>query len=123
MAANTLLTGAEGERVAMEWLRNNGYLIVERNWRSAPHEVDIIALSNDGAYHFVEVKTRHAGALTSPIEAMTRKKISNLVRAANHYIEAHSLQAEAWIDFMGVEVADDGSMTTEFIHDVANIHW
>ena len=121
--SKTLQTGPLGEEAAMEWLRNNGFLIVERNWRNPPHEIDLIAQSNDGGYHFVEVKTRQCGALTSPHEAITRKKISNLTKAANVYIESRAIDAEAWIDFIAVEVADDGSMTTEYIPDVANLHW
>lgn len=121
--ANTLRIGAEGEQAALEWLRQNGYLVAERNWRSAPHEIDIVAVTPDGHYHFVEVKTRHEGSLTAPVEAMTRKKINNLIKAANHYIELHSLDTEAWIDFMAVTAHNDGSYSTEFIPDVANLHW
>ena len=106
--SKTLQTGALGEEAAMEWLRNNGFLIVERNWRNPPHEIDLIAQSHDGG---------------SPHEAITRKKISNLTKAANVYIESRAIDAEAWIDFIAVEVADDGSMTTEYIPDVANLHW
>ncbi|MBP3440355.1 MAG: YraN family protein [Tidjanibacter sp.] len=121
--ASTLHIGAEGEKAAMEWLRQNGFVIAERNWRSAPHEIDIVAVTPDGHYHFVEVKTRHEGSLTAPVEAMTRKKIANLTKAANHYIEMHSLDVEAWIDFIGVTAHDDGSHSVEFIPDVANPHW
>lgn len=121
--ADTLRIGAEGEKAALEWLRDNGYIVAERNWRSAPHEIDIVAVTSDGHYHFVEVKTRHEGSLTAPVEAMTRKKIANLTKAANHYIELHSLDTEAWIDFIGVTAHDDGSMSVEFTPDVANLHW
>ncbi len=121
--ANTLRIGAEGEKAALEWLRQNGYLIAERNWRSAPHELDIVATTSDGHYHFVEVKTRHAGGLTTPRDAMTRKKIGSLVKAANHYIASNSITAECWIDFIGVTAHDDGTMDVEFIPDVANQHW
>lgn len=121
--ANTLLIGKEGEEAAMQWLRSNGYLIVERNWRSAPHEIDIIATSPEGHYHFVEVKTRQAGSLTTPVEALTRRKMSYLVKAANHYIVQHQLDTEAWIDFIGVTINPDGTLSTEYIPDVANLHW
>lgn len=120
---DTLRIGAEGERAAMEWLRENGYLIVERNWRSSPHEIDIVAVTPDGHYHFVEVKTRHKGSLTTPTEAITRKKVAHLTKAANHYIELHKLTSEAWIDFIGVEMDDDGEMVVEFIPDIANLSW
>lgn len=121
--ADTLRIGAEGEKAAMEWLREHDFLIVERNWRTPPHEIDIVALSPDGNYHFVEVKTRHEGSLTAPIDAITRRKISHLIKAANHYIEIHAITTEAWIDFVGVVMYDDGTTKVEFIPDVTNIHW
>ena len=106
----------------MQWLRERGYLIVERNWRIGHYEIDILAQHYD-TLHFVEVKTRHEGSLTTPAEAMSRKKISNLLRAANHYIELNAITSEAWIDFAAVIVGDDGTMSVEFIPDVANLHW
>lgn len=120
---DTIRIGAEGERAAMEYLRDHSYLVVERNWRSHPHEIDIVTITPDGHYHFVEVKTRHEGSLTKPIEALTRKKITNLTKAVNHYVEMHAIEAEVWIDFIGVIVYDDGSVDAEFIPDVANPHW
>lgn len=120
---DTLRIGAEGEKAAMEWLRQHGHVVVERNWRLPPHEIDLITLTSDGHYHFVEVKTRHEGSLTTPEEAMTRKKISNLIKAANHYVEIHSIEAEVWLDFMAMVEYDDGSYTINYIPDVANPHW
>lgn len=107
----------------MEWLRENGHIVVERNWRTPPHEVDLITLTADGSYHFVEVKTRHEGSLTAPVEAMTRRKIQSLIKAANHYVEIHAIDAEVWVDFIGITTLSDGSASVEFIPNVANPHW
>ena len=46
--------GAAGEAFTVDWLRSNGFLIVERNWRYDHYEVDIIA-TRRGVMHFVEV--------------------------------------------------------------------
>ena len=64
-----LRIGAEGEKAAVEYLRARGYMIVGRNWRSGHHELDIIAITPDQCYHFVEVKTRREGALVSPADS------------------------------------------------------
>ena len=45
--------GAAGEAFTVDWLRSNGFLIVERNWRYDHYEVDIIA-TRRGVMHFVE---------------------------------------------------------------------
>lgn len=121
--ADTLRIGAEGERAAMEYLRDHNHLVVERNWRTPPHEIDIVTLTPEGHYHFVEVKTRHEGSLTTPAEALSRKKIANLIKAANHYVELHAITTEVWLDFMAVVECHDGSYQIEFIPDVANAHW
>ena len=122
--ANTLRIGAEGEKAATEYLRHTlGYTIAELNWRSGHHEVDIVAISPDGHYHFVEVKTRGEGFLTSPEEAITPRKISHLVCAVNHYVALHELTTEVWLDFIGVVMRDDEVVSINFIPDIANLHW
>ena len=122
--ANTLRIGAEGEKAATEYLRHTlGYTIAELNWRSGHHEVDIVAISPDGHYHFVEVKTRSEDYLTSPEEAITPRKISHLVHTVNHYVALHNLTTEVWIDFVGVVMRDDEVVSINFIPDIANLHW
>lgn len=76
--------GKWGEDVVVEYLVKGGYAIVERNWRSNHHEVDIIATQGD-MIAFVEVKTRRDKE-SNPLDAMTRAKIRNLVNAANAYL-------------------------------------
>ena len=122
--ANTLRIGAEGEKAATEYIRHTlGYTIAEQNWRSGHHEVDIIAISPDGHYHFVEVKTRGVGSLTTPEEAINSRKISHLVRSVNHYVALHEIQTEVWIDFIGVVMQDDEVVSLNFIPDISNLHW
>ena len=36
--------GEEGEEMAVQWLSENGYTILHRNWRHKQYEIDIIAL-------------------------------------------------------------------------------
>ncbi|MBP3383063.1 MAG: YraN family protein [Tidjanibacter sp.] len=122
--ANTLRIGAAGEKAATEYVRHTlGYTIAELNWRSGHHEVDIIAISSDGHYHFVEVKTRGVDYLVSPEEAITPRKINNLVRSVNHYVALHEIQTEVWIDFIGVVMQDDEVVSLNFIPDISNLHW
>lgn len=82
MARNT---GGAGEDYAAEWLLNQGYRIVARNYHSRYGEIDIIAES--GQYiMFVEVKTRERGSLVSPAEAVTRSKQSKILRTAEVFL-------------------------------------
>lgn len=119
-----LRIGAEGEKAAMEFLRARGYLVVDRNWRSGHHELDIVATTPDGNYHFVEVKTRKMDSLVGPTEAITPRKVRNLVAAANHFIQAHAIDTEAFIDLVAVEADPaSGEFAIELIPDIANCRW
>ena len=49
--------GDEYEKIAAAYLENNGYIILEKNYRCRNAEIDIIA-KNDSYICFVEVKDR-----------------------------------------------------------------
>ena len=70
--------GREGEALAANFLQQKGYEIVDRNWRYGPKEIDIVARDGDTMV-FVEVKTRSTLAFELPQEAVTKKKMKNLV--------------------------------------------
>lgn len=77
--------GRRGEDQAASWLEANGHTILERNWRSAHLEVDIISLDSRGL-HFVEVKTRRLPVEGLPQDSVGPEKRRNLVRAAGAYM-------------------------------------
>jgi len=81
-------TGTKGEEMAAEFLIQNGYKIVERNWRFKHWEVDIIA-SKGNCMHFFEIKTRTSDMYGYPEESISRKKMTNLRNAAEEYQYLH----------------------------------
>ena len=114
--------GAAGEQAAVDWLRANGFMIMERNWRSRRYEIDIIA-SRWGVVHIIEVKTRHAGSLTAPEDAITEHKFQSLRRAATAYIAQHRLQAELQFDLIAVESHADGTMNVRMVENAMQCNW
>lgn len=85
-----LLTGAWGEDLAAAYLRDKGYIILERDWHSQHRDIDIIAL--DGATTvFVEVKTRRNRDYGEPTDAINYQKRNNLRRAIQHYIHYRNI--------------------------------
>ncbi len=78
----------EGEAIAVAWLLEQGFEILERNWRHAHLEIDIIAIKEE-RLHFVEVKARWSSSFGHPEEAVTRKKFRSLKRAADEYLFHH----------------------------------
>ncbi len=99
---NTIEQGAQGELMAAEWLRANGFELLHRNWRDGRYELDIVACKLD-TIHFVEVKRRKAGSLTSPEAALTPAKFRSLMRAAQAYLAIHRIDLEPQFDLIAIE--------------------
>ncbi len=78
--------GRRGEALAAEFLVARGWIILERNWRDGPRELDLVA-HRDGVLAFVEVKTRSGGACGSPLEGITRRKRREVERAARAWLQ------------------------------------
>lgn len=95
------ITGARGEDIAAAYLSGLKYNILERNWRSGRLEIDIIARLNDQLV-VAEVKTRIAGFIEQPHEAVNKKKQGRLIRAANAYINRSSLNLDIRFDIITV---------------------
>lgn len=81
---NNIDKGTNGENVAAAYLLQNGYTIIDRNWRFKHWEIDIIA-SKENKLHFVEVKTRTSKKFGNPEEGVNEKKMSSLKKGAEEY--------------------------------------
>jgi putative endonuclease len=98
---NSKETGAAGEEIAANYLESKGYTILYRNWRYMKKELDLVAKFNNELI-IVEVKTRMAGSLISPIEAVNLKKQRFIITAANAFIEKHDVNLEVRFDIVTV---------------------
>ena len=76
--------GAEGERIAVRFLKKKGYKILQRNYRSKGGEIDIICYDH-GCIVFVEVKTRFSNAYGAPELAVNEAKRRQIIKTASHY--------------------------------------
>lgn len=93
--------GKLGEEIAVKYLTDKGYEILERNWRNRHKEIDIIA--KDGKYLvIVEVKTRQSNAYGEPDIAVTRQKQRLLISAANAYLFRNKLDLETRFDIISI---------------------
>ena len=84
--------GDIGEDYVCEYLRHNGYTILERNFTVRGGEIDIIA-SQGNRIAFVEVKTRKVGALTSGEAAITNTKKQRLIKTARVFLSRRNIKA------------------------------
>jgi len=98
---NNITLGKKGEDLAVEYLEEEGYQILERNWVFKNVEVDIIA-----KYHeflvIVEVKTRKGNSYGEPYTAVDHRKQRGLIFAAERYIFGHHLDLEVRFDIVSI---------------------
>lgn len=78
--------GTFGENAAAEYLEEKGYEILERNFKTPAGEIDIIALSPEDVYVFVEVKTRSSSKFGLACEAVDRRRQLRIMRTAQIYL-------------------------------------
>ena len=81
-------TGRTGEGLAVRYLEDLGYIIVERNYRMRIGEIDIIARDGE-CLVFVEVKTRRSSRFGSPFDAVDFRKQQQVSRVALAFITQH----------------------------------
>lgn len=92
--------GRFGEQVAAQFLERNGLTVVDRNWRCAAGEIDIVARDGDDVV-FCEVKTRSGDAFGTPAEAVTARKMAHMRVTARLWLEAHRA-GQPWLRRAGV---------------------
>ena len=82
---NNRETGSRYETLVAERLQENGYHILEQNYRCKVGEIDLIA--RDGEYLvFVEVKYRTTGVSGYPAEAVDARKQQTIAKCAMHFL-------------------------------------
>lgn len=80
------IVGDTGERIAEEYLKKNGYIVIDKNYRTELGEIDLI-VSKDEYLIFVEVKARRDEEFGFPSEAVTVTKQRKICMVASQYIK------------------------------------
>lgn len=93
--------GKKGEKLAVDFLTNNNYKILEKNYRYLKAEVDIIAQKGD-VLIAVEVKTRSSNYFGDPQDFITPKKIKLLLSAIDYYVVQRDLDVEVRFDIIAI---------------------
>lgn len=102
-------TGKMGENLACEFLGNNGYHILERNYRCPEGEIDIVARQQNTLV-FVEVRTKTSRIFGRPEESITPVKAARLKTLAARYGQSHPGLPDTWrIDVVAIEMNKNGS--------------
>lgn len=109
-------SGDRGETLAARYLTEQGFTVVERNWRFGRDEVDLIV--RKGAFlHFVEVKLRSSAWAGDPSVFVNKRKQQAIVRAADFYLRNKDTQdSEARFDIVAI-VDHPGAPSFEHIEN------
>lgn len=95
--------GYFGENLASDFLMNQGYSVLEKNYVIRGSEIDLIAEKN-GRLHFIEVKTRRTKRFGETLESITPQKIQKLERGILSYLEENGRSDEDFqLDLITVE--------------------
>ena len=102
--------GKSGENLAALELEARGYAIIERRYRTAHGEIDIIARDGETMV-FVEVRRKSTGEFGSAAESVTPAKQRRVIRMAVAYLAAHGLydRCPVRFDVVGIDDLPSGS--------------
>lgn len=85
--------GTEGEDIAVNYLQQKGFAVVERNYFHGHGEIDIIAIDpRDNYLVFIEVKTRNSLEYGDPAYSINKKKIGQIKKIAELYLAEKDIQ-------------------------------
>ena len=96
-------TGNHGENKAASFLVQEGYEIVERNFRTKTGEIDIIA-QKDGTLVFVEVKTLPNGSPELLSLVLNKRKQQRIIKTAQSFLATYRKYSNNYIRFDAIIV-------------------
>ena len=110
--------GKEGEQAAVSYLESRGFRILDRNWRCANGEIDIVA-ADRRTFVVCEVKTRSGTRYGTPLEAVGQRKRKRLRKLAALWLSAHGVRFDQIrIDVLGLLRDGDDGFTIEHVRGV-----
>ena len=103
--------GNLGEKIARDFLQNNGYIIIETNYRCREGEIDVIARREETLV-FVEVRTKQSRRFGTPEESITSTKMQRLRAVAAHYGQhRENLPLSRRIDVLAIQMERSGRVS------------
>lgn len=102
---NNRAVGTKFEQEAANYLKKNGYQILQNNFRCKVGEIDLIA-KNEEYLCFIEVKYRSGTSKGYPAEAINLNKIRRITRTAEFYMLLHKMPQDTPCRFDAVVILD-----------------
>lgn len=116
--------GKIGENLAKEYLENQGYKIIEQNYKTKYAEIDLIAEKYEGLLGlnrsklvFVEVRTKVGENFGSPEDTINKAKLWKVLQNAKTYSAFKNWQGSARIDAVCIVLNQDFSVNRLTHHE------
>lgn len=121
MGKESTTLGKEGEAIAVQYLIEHSYQVIDRNYRSQQGEVDIIA--RDGNFIvFVEVKTYSIGSFGTPLGAVRKAKKESIIHAARTYLLKNNIKdINCRFDVLAIYRSWSGLTSYDLIKDAFHV--
>lgn len=111
--------GREGEELATAFLRQKGYTVLEKNYKTRFGEIDIIAKDRD-VFVFIEVKTRADITFGYPFEAVNPGKREKIRKVALFFMKKLKKEVPARFDVLSIYF-ERGRQQIEHIQDAFEV--
>lgn len=92
---NTRMLGSASEDKGVNFLIDNGFEIIDRNFKCNIGEIDVIAIKNN-IIRFIEIKYRKSNEFGSAAYAINEKKLQKIFKIAEYYIMTKHLSENAF---------------------------
>ncbi|AUB79758.1 YraN family protein [Candidatus Thiodictyon syntrophicum] len=104
-APSPTAVGADKERLAADWLRDQGLRLIKRNHRCRFGEIDLIMQEGENLV-FVEVRYRAGTRFGGAELSVDYHKQRRLCAAAGHYLQAHPSPLACRFDVVAIGAQD-----------------
>ncbi len=109
------LSGRNAEEAAAKYLKQQGYKVIEQNWRTRWCEIDIVAQKGETIY-FVEVKYRVSDKQGSGLDYITPAKQKQMAFAAEFWVSEHEWTRDYAL--AAIEVTGNAYSISQFVTDL-----
>jgi len=108
--------GKIGENLAKEFLEEQGYKIIEQNYKTKYAEIDLVATKNR-ALVFVEVRTKIGENFGTPEDTINKQKLWKVLRNSKSYLAFKNWQGSARIDAICIVLRPDYTVSRLTHHE------
>jgi putative endonuclease len=116
---NNRAAGGVAEEIARAYLMKKGYRILANNWFYGHLEIDIVAMQGDELV-ITEVKSRHGIHFEHPTDAISNRKMKQLIEAAESWIENSGWTGETRFDLITVVFTGPDEYELEHFEEAFN---